>query len=42
MKYIISLFLILDVNTRKVLSYVGNAPTDKNHQKDVDIIQAKP
>lgn len=30
--------LILDVNTRKVLAYVGNAPTDNTHQKDVDII----
>jgi len=30
--------LILDVNTRQVLTYVGNAPTDKKHQKDVDII----
>ena len=32
--------LVLDVKTKKVLSYVGNAPTDKNHEKDVDIIQA--
>ncbi len=32
--------LVLDVDTREVLSYVGNTPTDKNHQKDVDIIQA--
>jgi len=32
--------LILNVDTRKVLSYIGNTPTDKNHQKDVDIIQA--
>lgn len=30
--------LILDVNTRQVLTYVGNSPTDKKHQKDVDII----
>lgn len=30
--------LILDVKTRKVLSYVGNTPTDTSHQKDVDII----
>jgi len=30
--------LVLDVKTRKVLSYVGNSPTDKKHQKDVDII----
>ncbi|GGG37496.1 penicillin-binding protein 1C [Bizionia arctica] len=30
--------LILDVNTREVLAYIGNTPTDKFHQKDVDII----
>ncbi|MFD2551408.1 penicillin-binding protein 1C [Bizionia sediminis] len=30
--------LILDVKTRNVLAYVGNTPTDKWHQKDVDII----
>ena len=30
--------LILDVKTRKVLSYVGNSPTDNSHQKDVDVI----
>lgn len=30
--------LILDVKTRKVLTYVGNSPTTKKHQKDVDII----
>ncbi|WP_370568406.1 penicillin-binding protein 1C [Lacinutrix sp. WUR7] len=30
--------LVLDVKTRKVLAYVGNAPTDRAHQKDVDII----
>ena len=30
--------LILDVKTRKVLTYVGNSPTDKNHQKDVDVV----
>ncbi len=30
--------LVLDVQTRKVLAYIGNSPTDKNHQKDVDII----
>ncbi|MFC0603619.1 penicillin-binding protein 1C [Winogradskyella pulchriflava] len=30
--------LVLDVNTREVLAYVGNAPTDKAHQKSVDII----
>jgi len=32
--------LVVDVKTRKVLAYVGNAPTDKWHQKDVDIINA--
>ncbi|UMB52910.1 penicillin-binding protein 1C [Lutibacter sp. A64] len=30
--------LVLDVNTRKVLAYVGNSPTTKEHQKNVDII----
>ena len=30
--------LVLDVKTREVLAYVGNTPTDKAHQKDVDII----
>ncbi|WP_456376280.1 penicillin-binding protein 1C [Lutibacter sp.] len=30
--------LILDVKTRKILTYVGNSPTTKEHQKDVDII----
>ncbi|MCO6174464.1 penicillin-binding protein 1C [Flavobacterium sp. NRK F10] len=32
--------VVVDVKTRKVLSYVGNSPTDKEHQKDVDVIQA--
>ncbi|WP_228530329.1 penicillin-binding protein 1C [Tamlana sp. I1] len=32
--------LILDVNTKKVLSYIGNSPTTKTHQKDVNIINA--
>lgn len=32
--------LVLDVNTRKVLSYVGNTKTDKLHQKDVDNVQS--
>ncbi|MDG3583197.1 penicillin-binding protein 1C [Galbibacter pacificus] len=32
--------LVLDIETRKVLAYVGNAPTTKRHQKDVDVIQA--
>lgn len=30
--------LVLDVRTRKVLAYVGNTPTDTDHEKDVDII----
>ncbi|REE83594.1 penicillin-binding protein 1C [Lutibacter oceani] len=30
--------LVLDVKTRKVLAYVGNSPTTKQHHKDVDII----
>ena len=30
--------LILDVKTKKVLSYVGNTPTSIEHQKDVDVI----
>jgi len=30
--------LVLDVKTREVLAYVGNTPTDKLHQKDVDVI----
>lgn len=30
--------LVLDVKTRRVMAYVGNSPTDKVHQKDVDII----
>ncbi len=32
--------IVIDVQTRNVLSYVGNAPTDKQHGKDVDIISA--
>lgn len=32
--------LILDVATRKVRAYVGNTPTIKTHQKDVDMIHA--
>ena len=32
--------LVIDVSNRKVMSYVGNSPTDGNHQKDVDIIDA--
>ncbi len=30
--------LVLDVNTRNVLTYVGNSPTDKAHQNSVDIM----
>ncbi|WP_411894118.1 penicillin-binding protein 1C [Winogradskyella sp. A2] len=30
--------LILDVNTREVLTYIGNSPTDKTHQNYVDIV----
>lgn len=30
--------LVLDIKTRKIMAYVGNSPTDKAHQKDVDII----
>ena len=30
--------LVLDVNTRKVVSYIGNSPTDKAHQNAVNII----
>ncbi|WP_317192833.1 penicillin-binding protein 1C [Aureivirga marina] len=30
--------LVLDVETRNILAYVGNSPTTKRHQKDVDII----
>ncbi|QYJ68708.1 penicillin-binding protein 1C [Flavobacterium litorale] len=32
--------LVVDVRTRNVKAYVGNSPTDKFHQKDVDIIPA--
>nr|WP_255572940.1 penicillin-binding protein 1C [Hanstruepera marina] len=30
--------LVLDIETRHVLAYVGNTPTNAKHQKDVDII----
>ncbi|MDV7186518.1 penicillin-binding protein 1C [Lutibacter sp. TH_r2] len=30
--------LVLNVETRQVLAYVGNSPTSKQHHKDVDII----
>lgn len=32
--------LVVDVKTNNVVAYVGNTPTDKAHQKDVDIIEA--
>lgn len=32
--------LVLDVKTRQVLAYVGNTPTDKFHEKDVDMVHA--
>lgn len=32
--------IVIDITNRNVISYVGNAPTDRNHQKDVDIIDA--
>jgi penicillin-binding protein 1C len=32
--------LVIDISNRNVISYLGNAPTDRNHQKDVDIISA--
>lgn len=30
--------LVIDVNTRQVLTYIGNSPTTKKNQKDVDVI----
>lgn len=32
--------LVIDIQNRNVIGYVGNAPTDKQHGKDVDIIGA--
>lgn len=32
--------LVIDIKTREVLAYVGNTPTTKMHQKDVDMIKA--
>ncbi|WP_340199445.1 penicillin-binding protein 1C [Ascidiimonas sp. W6] len=32
--------LIMDVDTRKIVAYVGNTPTQVKHQKDVDLIHA--
>ncbi len=30
--------IVIEIKTRKIRAYVGNTPTDKAHQKDVDII----
>lgn len=32
--------IVVDVETRNIVAYVGNSPTDKAHEKDVDIITA--
>lgn len=32
--------LVMDVETRQVISYVGNTPTDNEHHKFVDVIHA--
>lgn len=32
--------IVIDVKTNNIISYVGNTPTEKQHQKDVDIIEA--
>ena len=32
--------IVIDIQNRNVISYVGNSPTDKDHDKDVDIIAA--
>ncbi len=32
--------MVIDIQNRNVISYVGNSPTDKYHDKDVDIIGA--
>ncbi|MBP6558641.1 MAG: penicillin-binding protein 1C, partial [Flavobacterium sp.] len=32
--------MVIDIQNRNVISYVGNSPTDKDHEKDVDIIGA--
>ena len=32
--------LVMDVNTREVLAYLGNTNTDKAHEKDVDMVHA--
>jgi len=30
--------IVIEVKTRNIIAYVGNTPTDKAHQKDVDIV----
>ena len=32
--------MVIDIQNRNIISYVGNTPTDKDHDKDVDIITA--
>lgn len=32
--------IVIDISNRNVISYIGNSPTDRDHQKDVDIIGA--
>lgn len=32
--------IVIDIQNRNIISYVGNSPTDKDHDKDVDIIGA--
>lgn len=32
--------MVIDIQNRNVISYVGNSPTDKDHDKDVDIVGA--
>ncbi|GAA4035243.1 penicillin-binding protein 1C [Flavobacterium cheonhonense] len=32
--------MVIDIQNRNVIGYVGNSPTDKDHDKDVDIIGA--
>ena len=32
--------IVIDIQNRNIISYVGNSPTDKDHDKDVDVIIA--
>lgn len=32
--------IVVDIENRDIIGYIGNAPTDSDHQKDVDIIGA--